>query len=321
VTGIRPARPGSRTLRIADRLVEVGGEPDLFDRALGPLAALIAPAARVAPGGALALHVARAARSTPGPPPGSAREDAVVFEPAADGVRVRAAGVGCATWSESGPITLEIEPDAPDGDAFAERVTIPALAERLRREGIRLIHAAVADGPFGVHLVPAQGGRGKTTLALSLRRAGWRLLADDRGWLVGSPGRAQVDPWPEAPRVGDRSLFLLPGGVAAGPRDERTGKAPVPALTPPRLDAPVGIAGVLLPGLVDGPGGLVEPARGARPLAAVAAQAVVATSPDSARASLDFVAALLARVPAFDVEVGDDPERLAHGLSRALRRA
>ena len=267
------------------------------------------------------MDVRPAALSRPRPPSGTRPEDAVVFEPDVRAPRVRAEGLGVATLEPDGSVALELDPGAPEGDATAEYVTIPALAERLRRDGVFLLHAAVVRPPGAdarALLVPASRGRGKTTLSLSLRREGWHLLSDDRGWLLGPPERATIDPWPEAPRVGDRSLFLLPSDVRPGLRDERTGKAPIPSLTPPRVGTPLPVAGVLLPRLVEGPGGRVGRIAGATVLAAVAREAVVATDPQTAAAALRLVAALLARVPSFEADVGDDPRALAAAVAAAV---
>jgi hypothetical protein len=226
---------------------------------------------------------------------------------------------------DGGPVLVRVRPGAPASDAVAEGLVIPALAERLRREGVLLVHAAVlareGPAPRRAWLVPAARGGGKTTLALSLRGRGFALLSDDRGFLFGAPEAARVDPWPEAPRVGDRSLFLLPPHVAPGPRDPRTGKAPVPALTPPRLSAPLEVAGVLVPRLVDGAGGGVAPLSGATALAEVVPHAVVATDPATARASLAWVGAFLSARPVLRVDVGDDPERLAAAVRAVADRA
>jgi hypothetical protein len=120
--------------------------------------------------------------------------------------------------------------------------------------------------------------------------------------------------------VGDRSLFLLPPHAAPGPRDARTGKAPVPALTPPRVRAPLAVAGVLVPRLADGAGGALERLSGAAALAEVVPHAVVSTDPRTARAALSFVAALLASRPVLRADVGDDPERLAAAVRAAADR-
>jgi hypothetical protein len=319
VAGSTGRTPVPRSIRIADRIVRFPGDAALVARALGPLRALDEPS--VSRPADLEAEVALAATSTALPPAGTPPEDAVVFEERDGAVRVRAPGVGVATLRADGGLRLEVDPEAPDGDAVAERLTIPALAESLRRAGVYLVHAAILRVPspgLGVVVIPAARGGGKTTLALSLRRAHWSMLSDDRGWLTGAPGQPEIDPWPEPPRVGDRSLFLLPPHARPGLRDERTGKAPVPGLAPPRLDRTCPVVAVLLPRLVGGPGGRVAPAQGAAALAAVVSQMVVATARDTTGGSFRFAAAMMAHMPAFTVEVGDDPATLARAVEAVL---
>lgn len=315
-TGRTQAPPA---IRIAADIVRFRGDAALVARALGPLRALEDPSAPRSTD--ILAEVVRAASRTPWPPAGTPPEEAVVFEERDGAVRVRAPGVGVATLRQGGSLFIEVDPAAPDGDAVAERVTIPALAERMRRSGSFLLHAAILRVPqpgSGVVVIPAARGSGKTTLALSLRRERWSMLSDDRGWLTGALGRAEIDPWPEPPRVGDRSLFLLPPHARPGLRDERTGKAPVPGLAPPRLDRTCPVVAVLLPRLVGGPGGRVVPARGAEALAAVVSQMVVATARDTTGRSFRFAAAMMSRTPAFTVEVGDDPAALARAVEAVL---
>ena len=311
-----------RAIRIGAVTVRFRGGASLVERVLGPLKALEAFEDPSVPHPTdFVADVALAAESTPWPPSGTPPEEAVVFEVRDRVAQVRAPGVGVAALLGDGSLSIRVDPAAPDGDAVAERLTIPALGERMRRMGIYPIHAAILRLPSpgtGVVVIPAARGSGKTTMALSLRRERWLMLSDDRGWLTGGIGHAEIDPWPEPPRVGDRSLFLLPPYATPGLRDERTGKAPVYGLTPPRVDRTFPVVGVMLPRLVEGPGGVVLPARGADALAAVVSQMVVATALDTAGASFRFAARMMAYTPAFTVEVGDDPAALARAVEVAL---
>lgn len=308
---------GTSRLRVGTILVEITGPAPLLARALGPLRAL---ELGDSPGDGATTTVQRVhlVEATAVPPPQSPRTTRYVAGPPE---RIETDGVGVATLPLAPPppggppvgaLKIALAPDLPDNDLAAERLLIPALAEALRRRGAYLLHAACVRPPGrdGVWLVPAARGSGKTTLSLMLRRAGHTLLSDDRVFLLGDDARF-VDPWPEAPRVGDRSLYLLPPDVAPGPRDPGMGKAPVPALTPPRLDAPLPVLGVMLPRLVDGQGGDVREVGGAAALAAVATQSVVATTASASGATLKAVAALLAAVPCLAVTVGIEPPRQA----------
>ncbi|MBL9086988.1 MAG: hypothetical protein JNM10_07570 [Planctomycetia bacterium] len=297
----------ARTLVAGGRRVEVRGPADLVARALGPLAAL-EPRAGDAPPPAGPAVVARVEVAGPGDVPPDARPRVTRWV-AGPPARITTDGVGTATFDADGGVTLRVREDVPANDLAAERLAIPALAERLRRDGVFLVHAACLRAPdgAGVWLVPAARGSGKTTLSLMLRRAGHGLLSDDRGFLVGPPDAPRIDPWPEAPRVGDRSLYLLPPDAMPGPRDPVMGKASVPALTPPRVPAPLPVRGFLLPRLVPGPGGPATPVRGAAALAPIASQVVVATDPATAAATLAHLAAVLAARPCYAIPVGDDP--------------
>ena len=301
----------SLVLRAAGVRVRIEAPAGALRRVVGPLSAL----EHLDPGTEDLLVVAE-----PGPVPHEAVAAAGADAPSTGawvagkgGPWLVAPGVGVARVPPEGPLAVFGAEAATAPDAFAEHVTIPALADALRRRGVRLIHAAVLvpRGGGGAWLVPAARGGGKTTLSLSLRGRGWSLLSDDRAFLLGTPEAPAVDAWPEAPRVGDRSLFLLPPGIAPGPRDPRTAKSAVPSLTPPRLPAPLAVSGVLLPRLVDGPGGEVRPVRGARALAAVVSQAVVATDAQTASETLQFLARALASLPVLEVDTGDHPARLS----------
>jgi hypothetical protein len=318
---------GVTAISVAGRVVRFRGPSTLLARVMGPLASLemdVTPAATDLTPIDIEFEALAPADVPPIDGPRTTRWMADPVMP-----RVIADGVGIASLPRSGSMQVGVRTDLPAGDDGAERLTIPALAERMRRDAIYLIHAAVLLAPdrSGAWLVPAARGGGKTTLSLSLRRAGWFLLSDDRGWLFRDVGtssdnaRLLVDPWPEAPRVGDRSLFLLPPHAAAGPRDPRTTKASVPSLTPPRLTTPVPISGVFLPRLVDGPGGTVRALRSAAALLAVVPQCVIATDPTTASDTLRFIASLLAHRPCFEVCVGDDPAAMAAAVARVALAA
>ena len=304
-------------LRIGTLEVRCRGDADVLERAMGPLRALAIDGEELPtlPAGASAVQVEVHGSAAVPRAHGEAGRAAQPTRYETDGGEpvIVAPGLGEAVLRTSGVVEVRLLPDAPEGDALAERLTIPALAERLRREGVRLVHGAILRAPHGrsALLVPAARGGGKTTLSLSLARHGFTVLSDDRGWLGGPADAAWIDAWPEAPRVGDRSLFLLPSGLASGPRDARTGKAVVPGLTPPRLASPLAVGAVALPRLVEGPGGAWRTVHGAAALAPLLSQCVVATDPRSAADTMRFVAALLAARPAFEVEVGDDPASLA----------
>ena len=296
------------TLRVGDRVVLARAPRGAdLEAALGPLLALREDDARVPPR-APAVEV----ELSPGDVPAAVRAAATPVPPTGAWVDhegagwIVAKGAGGARLARDGRVTLFGDAAASPPEAFAEHVAVPALAERLRRDGVFLVHAAVVETAKGAWIVPAARGGGKTTLALSLARAGAVLRSDDRAFLLGATSAPRVDPWPEPPRVGERTRFLLPAGTALAAPDPRTGKALAPALRPSRPAAPLPIRGVLLPRLVKGAGGIGARVQGARVLSAVTSQAVVVNDPATASATLAWLAAALGRLEAFDYAVGTE---------------
>lgn len=95
------------------------------------------------------------------------------------------------------------------------------------------IHAAALGRDDGCLLVPAHGGRGKTTLAAALCKAGWRYLSDDVT-LVTVDGRAVPVPTPLAIKSGSgRLLQRLYPELADQPRGRLPNRRIVRHLSPP----------------------------------------------------------------------------------------
>ncbi|MEV7535453.1 hypothetical protein [Streptomyces hydrogenans] len=101
-----------------------------------------------------------------------------------------------------------------------DETTLAAAAARLARELMRaqlledgwsILHAsAVTSGDGATILTLGDKGAGKTTTALTLARAGWRLLANDRVFArVDGDGIVRVLPWPSAAAVGFGLLDAL----------------------------------------------------------------------------------------------------------------
>ncbi|MER7048081.1 hypothetical protein [Streptomyces jumonjinensis] len=113
--------------------------------------------------------------------------------------------------------------DTPVATAAA-RLARELLRSQLLADGWTILHAsaAVQDG----HTVLTLGGKGagKTTTALLLARAGWRLLANDRVFVRPEDGGVRVLPWPAAAAIGLGLLDALGlydgvrGRVLAGER-------------------------------------------------------------------------------------------------------
>ena len=79
---------------------------------------------------------------------------------------------------------------AADPMEAADIVAASLAALAVRGKGIILPHAGAVDSPAGLILLLADTTGGKSTLALTLAAAGWRLFGDDRLGLCREDGRS-----------------------------------------------------------------------------------------------------------------------------------
>ncbi len=87
--------------------------------------------------------------------------------------------------------------------------TIP-LMELLKRRQYYSLHAAgVSMNGVGL-LIPGTSGAGKTTLSLTLLRAGWDILSDDMLFLADVPGGVEVLAFPDVIDVTDNTMRFFP---------------------------------------------------------------------------------------------------------------
>lgn len=102
---------------------------------------------------------------------------------------------------------------------FSNQILFQTLEVLLQTRGLYPIHAAaVAQGRTAV-LFPAESGAGKTTIALTLVRAGFRFLGDDKPIITTRAGRPVVLAFPEPIHayVDELSAFTeLPGQTYPG---------------------------------------------------------------------------------------------------------
>jgi hypothetical protein len=80
---------------------------------------------------------------------------------------------------------------------FSNQVFYQTLEVLLNARGVFPVHAAGVALGRRAALFPAPSGYGKTTLALTLVRAGYRYLGDDKPWIVRRAGRPAVLAFPE----------------------------------------------------------------------------------------------------------------------------
>ncbi|MFJ7130458.1 hypothetical protein [Streptomyces sp. NPDC098101] len=103
--------------------------------------------------------------------------------------------------------------------AGCDETSVATAAARLARELVRgmllvegwqILHASAVTREDGATLLTlGDKGAGKTTTAVLLARAGWRLLANDRVFARVESGRVRVLPWPSAAAFGFGLLDAL----------------------------------------------------------------------------------------------------------------
>jgi len=197
----------------------------------------------------------------------------------------------------------------------------PALFWALSAPGRHLVHAgAVGDERLGGLLLAGAGGSGKTTVALAALSAGMAYVADDYLLLHTRPeplvwnmyGTAKLD-------AGHLARFpQLAGAVSVSPDPAADEKAvlDVARLLPHALARSLAIRAVLVPRIRGGRARLRR-ISAAEALLALAPSTTFQMPYDEGRA-VGSLAGVVRRVPAFGLDVGDDPDELAQALEHVL---
>jgi hypothetical protein len=97
------------------------------------------------------------------------------------------------------------------------------LSELLASRGLSIIHAAALERKGRVVLFPGASGSGKTTCCVSLIRAGYRCLSDDKPFLRENGNGIEVLAFPERIDVTERTISFFPELGAAPPGVLKTG--------------------------------------------------------------------------------------------------
>jgi hypothetical protein len=184
-----------------------------------------------------------------------------------------------------------------------------------------LVHAgAVGDEQRGGVLLAGAGGSGKTTVALASLRAGMSYVADDYLLLdtEAAPvawnlfGIAKLD----AGHMARFPELACETTISAEPVPDEKAILDVHRLMPRALASSLPIRAVLVPRIRGGHARL-RPASAGEALLALAPSTAFQMPFDGGRV-MGALAAAARAVPAFALDVGDDPRELAQAVDRAL---
>ncbi|QIB47592.1 hypothetical protein [Streptomyces aureoverticillatus] len=124
----------------------------------------------------------------------------------------------------------------------AARLAREVVRGQLLADGWSILHASAATDPDGQTVLTLGGkGSGKTTTALLLARAGWRLLANDRVFVRPDSDGIRVLPWPSAAAIGLGLLDAL-ATDRRKPLWNENGKELKPQLFPHQLSEWLGLS-------------------------------------------------------------------------------
>lgn len=84
------------------------------------------------------------------------------------------------------------------------------FAQLLARRGLHVVHAAAMERNERGVLIPGMSGSGKSTCCVSLMRAGYRCLSDDKPFLRQNGSGVELLPFPEMIDVTDQSVAFFP---------------------------------------------------------------------------------------------------------------
>jgi hypothetical protein len=198
------------------------------------------------------------------------------------------------------------------------------LMELLKRRCLFPVHASAACRDGSAVLFAAKSGSGKSTAALALLLAGWRLLGDDLLFLREDGSELQALAFPDEIDASPRTIARLPelGPLERWPTLSGYPKRQLPPqqLRPGAVALEATTRLVLVPHVVDAPGHALEPLSPDELLLELLPN-VLLTEPSLAQRQLDLLARLSSTVPAFRLAFGGDLSRLGETVEDALARA
>jgi hypothetical protein len=197
----------------------------------------------------------------------------------------------------------------------------PALFWALSAPGRHLVHAGVVGDPQrGGVLLAGAGGSGKTTVALAALAAGMSYVGDDYvllhteeepvAWNLFGTAKLDTGHMERFPEFASEIV------ISSEPVVEEKAVLDVDRLMPNALAGSLPIRAVLVPRISGGRSRL-RPARAGDALLALAPSTALQMPYDGGEV-LAALAKVARAVPAFSLDVGDDPAELAQAVDRVL---
>lgn len=212
------------------------------------------------------------------------------------------------------PHDIEVAGDAPSLAREFRYVCLIALTHLLAHHDRHVLHggAVVCDGR--ALLVLGSSGTGKSTLVFGALRSGWPALADD---LVAVHRRNGIVHAAGLPRPISVPRDVLVDDVAGGPSvpGDLRNRVELPGATLTKSSHPVG--GVILISRGDDSEAAIEPVAAHDALRAVLSASTSLADPALLR-DVFAIGAALARMPAWSLRHGSDPESRLEQVGRRL---
>lgn len=188
-------------------------------------------------------------------------------------------------------------------------------------QGIQQVHSGAVGTPEGGVLLVGKGGSGKSTCSLTSLVSGLRYAGDDYVMVSIEP-----EPWIHSlfssgkvePHNLERVPHLRPAVTNADRLEEEKAVVFVDQHFPDRPIDGFPLKAVVLPKITGGPVTRAVPTSAAAALAALAPSTVFQLH-TAGREAFSFMAALVRRVPAFVLELGEDASAIPDAIGDLLR--
>ncbi|HZY30158.1 MAG TPA: hypothetical protein VFF86_00810 [Candidatus Methylomirabilis sp.] len=184
------------------------------------------------------------------------------------------------------------------------------LSELLAYRGLHMVHAAALERKGRGVLIPGMSGSGKTTCCVSLVRAGYRCLSDDKPFLRENGNGIQLLAFPERIDVTERTISFFPELSGAPPGVLKAGyrkKHFHPEALYPGSTAETGRPDLILfPQISGEPKSRLEKLSKIRAIETLLPHGLVVLDPEQAKRRFDLLTRLVEGAECYRLHFGND---------------